>query len=34
MQRSDLPLLQWKPPVKVLLFPLTSRIGKHRSSAA
>ncbi len=34
MRDSDLPLFAWKPPSKVLLFPLINRIGKVRKTAA
>lgn len=34
MRSDDLPLLAWKPPVRVLLFPLTRRVGKIRHTAA
>ncbi|TKT78401.1 DUF6074 family protein [Aquamicrobium sp. LC103] len=33
MQRDDMPLFRWQPPVKVILFPLTKRIGKVRHTA-
>lgn len=33
MQRDDLPLFAWQPPVQVLLFPLVNRIGKVRHTA-
>jgi hypothetical protein len=33
MQHSELPLFAWKPPVKVILFPLTKRVGKIRHTA-
>ncbi|WP_028034120.1 DUF6074 family protein [Chelativorans sp. J32] len=33
MQLEDLPLLAWQPPRRVLLFPLTKRIGKVRHTA-
>ncbi len=29
----DLPLLRWKPPVKVILFPLVNCVGKVRHVA-
>lgn len=34
MQRDDLPLLAWKQPVRLLLFPLTRRVGKIRHTAS
>lgn len=35
MQRDDVPLLQWgRPTATVLLFPLTSRVGKVRHTAS
>jgi len=35
MQRDDTPLLQWsRPAATVLLFPLTSRVGKVRHTAS
>ena len=30
---NNLPLFNWKPPRKVILFPLTKRIGKVRHTA-
>lgn len=33
MQRDDLPLFEWQPPVTVLLFPLSKRVGKVRQTA-
>lgn len=30
---DDLPLFRWRPLVKVLLFPLTKRVGKIRHTA-
>lgn len=33
MQRDDLPLFNWQPPCRVILFPLTNRIGKVRHTA-
>ncbi|RWK06517.1 DUF6074 family protein [Mesorhizobium sp.] len=34
MHRDDLlPLFAWKPPVRIILFPLTKRIGKVRHTA-
>jgi hypothetical protein len=33
MERDDLPLFQWKPPVKLILFPLDKRKGKVRHTA-
>jgi hypothetical protein len=33
MQRDDLPLFQWQPPVKVIVFPLKRRLGKIRHTA-
>jgi hypothetical protein len=32
-QIPDLPLFKWKPPVKVLIFPLINRVGKVRKTA-
>ena len=34
MRDDDLPLFNWQPPVKVLLFPLINRVGKVRKTAA
>ena len=33
MQRDDQPLFAWKPPVRVIVFPLHKRIGKVRHTA-
>jgi hypothetical protein len=33
MQRDDLPLFAWKPPVRIIVFPLTNRVGKIRHTA-
>lgn len=34
MSRSKLPLLEWQPACKVLVFPLDARIGKVRHTAS
>ncbi|WP_312620447.1 MULTISPECIES: DUF6074 family protein [Bacteria] len=34
MRDADLPLFNWHPPVKVLVFPLINRVGKVRKTAA
>ena len=34
MSRSKLPLLDWQPEPKVLVFPLDARIGKVRRTAS
>lgn len=34
MHDADLPLFNWQPPVKVLVFPLINRVGKVRKTAA
>lgn len=34
MRDADLPLFEWQPPCKVVLFPLVNRIGKVRHTAA
>lgn len=31
---DDLPLFAWKPPVKILLFPMACRVGRIRDVAA
>lgn len=33
MRDRDLPLFAWSPPCKVVLFPLTKRLGKVRHTA-
>lgn len=33
MKLDDLPLFAWRPPRKVILFPLSSRAGKVRDVA-
>lgn len=33
MRDPDLPLFTWSPPCKVMLFPLTKRVGKVRHTA-
>ncbi len=34
MRDAGLPLFNWQPPVKVLVFPLINRVGKVRKTAA
>lgn len=34
MSRSKLPLLDWQPACKVLVFPLDARVGKVRHTAS
>lgn len=34
MKKNDLPLFQWQPPCKVLIFPLHKRVRKVRHTAA
>lgn len=34
MVHDDLPLFAWQPPRKVIVFPMTKRIGRIRSTAA
>lgn len=34
MSRSEVPLLDWQPASKVLVFPLDARIGKVRHTAS
>jgi hypothetical protein len=33
MSHETLPLFQWQPPRRVIVFPLTKRIGKVRHTA-
>jgi hypothetical protein len=33
MLHDDLPLFAWTPPRKIILFPLTNRVGKVRHTA-
>ncbi|CAN7241205.1 DUF6074 family protein [Mesorhizobium sp. LjNodule214] len=33
MQSDDLPLFRWRPPVRIIIFPLTKRVGKVRHTA-
>ncbi|MDX0112602.1 hypothetical protein GOC07_09980 [Sinorhizobium meliloti] len=33
MRDADLPLLAWQPPSKILVFPVTRRVGKIRRCA-
>lgn len=34
MDTLNLPLLAWQPPRQVIVFPLTKRVGRIRSTAA
>ena len=34
MRDDDMPLFNWDPPVKILLFPLVNRVGKVRKTAS
>ncbi|WP_332304685.1 DUF6074 family protein [Rhizobium sp. GR12] len=34
MSGSELPLFSWRPPCKVIAFPLNNRVGKVRKTAS